>query len=290
MSAEIAIAEVETSPVSPGHRTMRRFFTGWEGKLAVGVCGLLILVGVFGPLVFPEPGSVGTNPPLTPPSLQHPFGTDSLGRDTLTEVVWGTRLSLIIALFAGSISVIIGAILGILAAYVKLLDPAITMLTDIMLAMPVLPFMIVITSMVGPSVRTMIVVLGAFSWPPIARLIRSNSLAVVQQPYIDSARAINASPLRIMFKHVLPIVSPLLIVNGLLAAARSVIGEAGLSFLGLGDPDSWSWGRIIFEAQRDSVIVYAWWQTFFPSLMILLLVVSATIVGIRYNDSRGIRL
>ncbi|WP_174775459.1 ABC transporter permease [Cryobacterium frigoriphilum] len=285
----INTAAPSTRGMSPRQRTWRRFFSSPAGYISLGTLAVFALIGIFGPMIVPYPSGLGTDI-LQPPTAAHPFGTDGLGLDVLAQVVWGTRMSLLVALFAGLLAVAIGAFLGIVAAYFKKADAVITTITDVMLSLPLLPLMIVVTAMVGPSIVTLTLVIGFFSWPEICRLIRSNALVVSGMPFIDGARAIGASPLRIMLKEILPMVSPLLIVNALLTGARAVIAEAGLSFLGLGDPDTWSWGRILQSAQRDGVLVSAWWQTLFPSLMILLLVLSATIVGMRFNDSRAVKV
>jgi peptide/nickel transport system permease protein len=272
--------------VSPTARTWRRFFTGPIGWISIATVVGIVLLGVFGPLLVAYPGSFGGAPALAPPSAEYWFGTDSLGRSVFDQVVWGTRTSLIVVLAAGTVATLLGAVIGIASAYSRHIDAFFAVIIDVMLALPVLPLMIVVTALLGSSLTTLVLVLGFFSWPEIARIIRSNALTVVHQPYVEGAKAIGASPIRIMWKEVLPMVSPLLIVNALLTGSRAVIGEAGLSFLGLGDPNTWSWGRVLYEAQRDAVIVVAWWQTLFPSLLILLLVLSATTIGVRYNDSR----
>src|SRR5690606_20794258 len=128
------------------------------------------------------------------------------------------------------------------------------------------------------------------SWAEVARLIRSNALVVSSMPYIDGARVLGARSPRILATEILPAVMPLVVVSVLLQAARAVISEAGLSFLGMGDPSTWSWGRILLNAQRSGVSATAWWQTLFPSLAVLVLVLAATIAGIRYTDSRDPRM
>ncbi|WP_217136215.1 ABC transporter permease [Leucobacter chinensis] len=282
-------APLSPKRLTPRQRTWKRFFSAPVGWITMGIVVAFALLGIFGPMVVPYPTGYGPDV-LQPPSAAHWFGTDGLGLDVFAQVVWGTRMSLLVALCAGLIAVTIGAALGVLAAYFKRLDPIITTITDVMLSLPVLPLMIVVTALVGPSIVTLTLVIGFFSWPEITRLIRSNALTVVELPFVDGARALGTSSGRIMWKEVLPMVSPLLIVNALLTGARAVISEAGLSFLGLGDPNTWSWGRILQSAQRDGVLVSAWWQTMFPSLMILMLVLSATIIGMRYNDSRAVKI
>ena len=196
---------------------------------------------------------------------------------------------MIVGLLASLIAIVIGTGIGLLGAYVKKADPFVTTVIDVMLSLPLLPLMILVTALAGPSVTTLIVVIGALSWAEVARLIRSNGRVVAAMPYIDGARVLGAGPVRIILTELLPAVVPLIVVSVLLTAARAVISEAGLSFLGMGDPSSWSWGRILLNAQRSGVIATAWWQTLFPCLAIFLLVLGATIAGIRYNDSRDPR-
>jgi peptide/nickel transport system permease protein len=239
-------------------------------------------------MLIDRPGGLGAEI-LMPPSPSHPFGTDDLGQDVFAQVIWGTRVSLIVGVVASIIAIVIGTTLGLIGAYVKKLDPLVTTLTDVMLSLPLLPLMILVTALAGPSVTTLTIVIGVLSWAEVARLIRSNGMVVAAMPYIDGARVLGAGPARIIATEIFPAVVPLIVVSVLLTAARAVISEAGLSFLGMGDPGSWSWGRILLNAQRSGVIATAWWQTLFPSLAILLLVLAATIAGIRYNDSRDPR-
>jgi peptide/nickel transport system permease protein len=132
-----------------------------------------------------------------------------------------------------------------------------------------------------------VVVIALFSWPEVTRIVRSQALSVTRLPYVDAARTIGGSHLWIMTKHILPAVAPIIVVSVVLTASRAVLSEAGLSFLGLGDPESWSWGKILFNAQRSGALTVAWWCTLFPSLAILMLVVSATLLSIAYNDARN---
>ncbi|MBB5786113.1 ABC transporter permease [Jiangella mangrovi] len=273
---------------APRKRRGGGFFSAPSGWLSVGTLGLFALVAVFGPMVVDSPSGLGTDI-LQPPSSAHWFGTDDLGQDVFAQVVWGARISLLVGVVASLIAILIGTMLGLVAAYVKRLDPLVTTATDVMLSLPMLPLMILVTALAGPSVATLITVIGLLSWPEVTRMIRANGMVVAAMPYIDGARVLGAGATRIISGEILPAVMPLVVVNVLLTAARAVIAEAGLSFLGMGDPSSWSWGRILLNAQRSGTIASAWWQTLFPSLAILLLVLAATIAGIRYNDSRDPR-
>ncbi|MGB4138032.1 MAG: ABC transporter permease [Microbacterium sp.] len=265
------------------------FFSGASGWISLGTLVVFALTAIFGPMLLERPSGLGTDI-LQPPSGAHWFGTDDLGQDVFAQVVWGTRISMLVGAAASLIAIVIGTAMGLLGAYIRRLDPIVTTLTDVMLSLPMLPLMILVTALAGPSVVTLIVVIGVLSWAEVARLIRSNALVVSSMPYIDGARVLGAGPIRILSTEVLPAVMPLVIVSVLLQAARAVISEAGLSFLGMGDPGTWSWGRILLNAQRSGVLATAWWQTLFPSLAILALVLAATIAGIRYNDSRDPRL
>lgn len=291
MSTEPQSLKVDT-PAAALTSTRRRrsggFFSAPSGWLSVGTLGLFALVAIFGPLFVDSPSGLGTDI-LQSPSASHWFGTDDLGQDVFAQVVWGTRISLLVGAVASLIAICIGTLLGLAAAYVKRLDPVVTTATDVMLSLPMLPLMILVTALAGPSVVTLITVIGLLSWPEVTRMIRANGLVVAAMPYIDGARVLGAGASRIISREILPAVMPLVVVNVLLTAARAVIAEAGLSFLGMGDPSSWSWGRILLNAQRSGTIATAWWQTLFPSLAILLLVLAATIAGIRYNDSRDPR-
>lgn len=280
--------DTPTAAMTTRRRRTGGFFSAPSGWLSVGVLGLFVVVAVFGPLFVDSPSGLGTDI-LQSPSTSHWFGTDDLGQDVFAQVVWGTRISLLVGAVASLIAICIGTLLGLAAAYVKRLDPVVTTLTDVMLSLPMLPLMILVTALAGPSVTTLITVIGLLSWPEVTRMIRANGLVVAAMPYIDGARVLGAGATRIISREILPAVMPLVVVNVLLTAARAVIAEAGLSFLGMGDPSSWSWGRILLNAQRSGTIASAWWQTLFPSLAILLLVLAATIAGIRYNDSRDPR-
>lgn len=273
---------------SSKRRSSNRYFSKPSGYLSVGILVLFVLTGVFGPMIVDRPSGLGLDI-LQEPSLSHIFGTDDLGQDVFAQVVWGSRVSLIVGGVASMIAILIGTTMGLVGAYSRRLDPFVSTLTDVMLSLPLLPLMILVTALAGPSVFTLTVVIGVLSWAEVARLIRSNGMVVASMAYIDGARVLGASHIRIIATEILPAVIPLIVVSVLLTSARAVISEAGLSFLGMGDPSSWSWGRILLNAQRSGVLATAWWQTLFPSLAILILVLAATIAGIRFNDSRDPR-
>ncbi|MFP7761219.1 ABC transporter permease [Marisediminicola sp. LYQ134] len=258
------------------------------GMISLVILGALVLVAIFAPLLAPYPASYGTEV-LRPPSFDNIFGTDSLGRDVYAEVVWGTQQSVLVAAAASAIAIVFGTLVAVIGAYVSRLDTVISVIVDLTLSLPVLPLMILVAALAGPSTSTIILVVAAFSWPEVTRLVRSQALTVVKLPYIDAARLMTRNHAWILGRHVIPAVTPVIVVSVVVTASRAVLSAAGLAFLGLGDPTTWSWGRILYEAQTSGAMVSAWWLTLFPSLAILALVLSATLLSISYNDARNPR-
>lgn len=277
-----------TAVESPRSATWRAFRREPLGVFAGAILILLILVAAAAPLLAPYPASYGIDV-LRPPGAGYWFGTDALGRDVYAAVVWGSRQSLLVAFAASAIAIVIGTLLAVIGAYFRWLDKIISVLVDLVLSLPVLPLMILTAALVGPSTGTIIAVVAAFSWPEVTRIVRSQALTVVGLPYVDAARLMTTSPVWIIGRHVLPAVTPVIVVSVVVTASRAVLSAAGLAFLGLGDPNTWSWGRILYEAQQSGAMSSSWWLTLFPSAAILLLVLSATCLSIAYNDARNPR-
>ncbi|WP_238707043.1 ABC transporter permease [Microbacterium lushaniae] len=269
-------------------QTWRAFRRQPLGMISLVILLLLVVIAVAAPLLAPYPASYGTDV-LKPPSAAHWFGTDALGRDVYAEVIWGTQQSVLVAVAASAIAIVFGTLIAVVGAYWRRIDSVVSVLVDLTLSLPVLPLMILVAALVGPSTSTLILVVAAFSWPEVTRLVRSQALAVVQLPYIDAARLMTRNSAWILGRHVLPAVTPVVVVSVVVTASRAVLSAAGLSFLGLGDPTTWSWGRVLYEAQQSGAMVNAWWLTLFPSLAILALVLSATLLSIAYNDARNPR-
>lgn len=271
-----------------GAHTWRAFRRDPLGMVSLGLLLLLVVIALAAPLIAPYPASYGSDV-LRPPGGAHWFGTDALGRDVFAEVIWGTQQSVLVAVAASVIAIVFGTLIAVIGAYFRRLDSLISMLVDMTLSLPVLPLMILIAALAGPSTTTIILVVAAFSWPEVTRLVRSQALTVIGLPYVDASRLMTTSPLWIISRHVLPAVTPVVVVSVVVTASRAVLSAAGLAFLGLGDPTTWSWGRILFEAQQAGAMVSAWWLTLFPSIAILVLVLSATLLSISYNDARNPR-
>jgi peptide/nickel transport system permease protein len=255
---------------------------------ALAVLVLLTVVAAAAPLLAGYPSGYGETV-LAPPSGRHWFGTDSLGLDVYAEVVWGARQSLLVAAAASLIAIVFGTLLAVVGAYFRRIDAVIGVIVDLTLSLPILPLMILVAALAGPSTPTIIGVIAGLSWPEVTRVVRSQALAVVRLPYVDAARLVTSSPVWIITRHLLPAVAPLILVSVVLTASRAVLAAAGLAFLGLGDPNTWSWGRILYEAQQAGAMSTAWWLPLFPSLAIFLLVLAATLLSTAYNDARNPR-
>jgi len=233
-----------------------------------------------------------TGKAFEPPSLRHLFGTDELGRDIFSLVIYGTRVSLIIGITAALLSTIIGGLVGLVAGYFGgAVDDILMRITDAFLVIPAIVLMIILAAILGPSFTNMILVIAVVTWPPIARVIRSQVLVVKELPYVEAARAVGCSDFYIMFKHILPNVTPLLFANMILQVSNAVLSEAALSFLGLGDPHHTSWGMILHYAHGSGAIAAGyWWYVLPPGICILLLVLAFVFVGYALDEIVNPRL
>ncbi len=282
------IEPVATEQPRASVRTWRSFRREPLGIISLVVMVVLIVVALAAPLLARYPSTYGSHV-LAPPGRFGLFGTDSLGRDVYSEVIWGTQQSVLVAAASSLIAIAFGTIIAVLGAFFRWLDPIIGVIVDLTLSLPVLPLMILIAALAGPSTATIVLVVAAFSWPEVTRIVRSQALTVVRLPYVDAARLMTTSSLWIIVRHIVPAVTPVVVVSVVVTASRAVLSAAGLAFLGLGDPNTWSWGRILYEAQQSGAMSSAWWLTLFPSAAILLLVLAATLLSITYNDARNPR-
>jgi peptide/nickel transport system permease protein len=222
------------------------------GMIGLVILVVLIVVAIAAPLLASSSGlnaASATAPANAGPGLHYPLGTDADGRSVLTVLIWGSRISLLIGFTATILSMVIGAIIGIVAGHFgKIIDNVLMRVTDWFLVVPFLPLAIVLAKTLGPSLGVIIFVIGVTSWPGTARIIRAQALAVETRPYLERSRALGAGHWHQMSKHVLPNVMPLLLANTILTVAGTILAETTLSFLGLGDPLRPSWGQMLNEA------------------------------------------
>ncbi len=276
--------------------------------VGLGFIGFLVLTGIFGPLLVQDPQKTDFNILNLPPlgfSIQesiydiktneitttmiegrpeHPLGTDSKGRDMLAMLVSGARISLLVGLLATGIAIFLGTFLGVLSAFLGgWVDNALMRFTDIMMTFPFFLLLVLIVFIFGPSLAIIVLVIGLTGWTGAARLIRSEALSLRTRDFITASKALGASDTRVIFNHLIPNVSSLIIVMASLSIPGVIMAEASLSFIGLGDPMSTSWGTILNTGQHS--LDSAWWVAVEPGIMLFLTVLSFNFFGDGLRDA-----
>ena len=249
------------------------------------ILALLILVGVAGRQLAPaDVNDIDVDNMLSPPSREHPFGTDELGRDVLSRVLVAARVSLQVGVVSVGIALLVGVSLGLLAGYYRGWADAILMrCMDVLFAFPVLLLAVALLAVLGPGLGTAMVAIGVVYTPIFARVARAGVLAVREQVFVRAAISIGTSDLRIMRRHILPNIAAPLIVQTSLSLAFAILSEAALSFLGLGiQPPAPAWGRMLADAR--GFVTDAWWLGVFPGAAILLTVLAFNVVGDSLRD------
>ena len=279
------------------HETLLKKIIKTFFKHKLGVIGLLgviliVMVAVFAPFIAePVSGYGDYSNILKPPSGEHLFGTDDMGLDIYSQVIWGTRTSLQVGFLTVLIALVIGVPVGLISGYFDGFISSLAMgLTDVFLTLPVLPLMIIMAAVIGSDIKNIALVIGLFSWPKLARITRASTLSVRNMEYINAAEVLGASNFKIMTKHVLPNVSGPILVNMTIIIATAILSEAGLSFLGLGDPLTWSWGKILENAHQSGSFLSAWWYSLFPSLAIMFFVISFNFIGMGIREALNPKL
>lgn len=254
-----------------------------------GVAGLAMLAGfvllsVLAPiLISPDQLDVTrvSGPLMAPPSSGYLLGTDENGRSILTLVAWGARTSLVIGVAATLMTVFIGGSIGLISGhYQGRIGAALMHLTDWFIVLPSLPLAIALSVVLGQGSLSIIIAIGVTSWTGTARLVRAQTLAVGARPFIERGKALGASNRQVMMRHVLPNVMPLIVVSSILTIGSAILAEASLTFLGLGDPTTVSWGSMLNAAfAQGAITVGAWWYLLTPGIAILLVVLGFTLTG-----------
>jgi peptide/nickel transport system permease protein len=265
-----------------------------RNKLAVagGVIVLsLFFVALFAPLLAPyDPTGIDRKHILEPPGIYHPFGTDDLGRDILSRMIYGARISLAVGFVAVGISSLIGIFFGAIAGYYGgWLERIIMRFIDIMLTIPTFFLILAVIAFIGSSIWNIMAVIGLTSWMGVARLVRAEFLSLKEREYVLAARALGASDSRIIFRHIIINSMAPVLVSAVLGIAGAVLVESALSFLGIGvQPPTPSWGNIL-TIGKDTMEV-AWWLSVFPGLAILITVLGYNLLGEGIRESIDPRL
>lgn len=259
-----------------------RRLAGVAGWIGIFILAIMLTLAIFPASIAPYDSTERVGLPLQKPGQENILGTNDLGQDLFSELIAGTRASLSTGIIVSFITVFIGTIIGIASGYLGgWIDSLLMRLTDLILVLPFLPLVILISVYLGPSQRNIIMVLSIFFWAGPARLIRARVLSTRSDTYIEAARALGASPLRIMAGHLLSAVRPLALVQIVLVASASILAESSLSFLGLGDPSGKSWGTMLYFARASGAFLSeAWkWWVLPTGLMITLTVLSLGLIG-----------
>lgn len=256
----------------------------------IGMIGvlLILLIGLVGPMLIAKPDGY-TQDILQAPSALHWLGTDNIGLDIFAELVWGARTSLYVSVMAMLIAGAIGIPVGLLCGYnTGWLREVIDGFIDIFMTLPMLPLMIIIAAVMGTSITNVAIILGIFSWPQLARVTKNSTMKIREMQYIEACTCLGLSKPRILFKHILINATGPVFVNMTLVMASAVLTEASLSFLGLGDPTTWSWGTMLKRAWGQNAVISSpnpWWWWLLPSLCIIVYVVCFNLLGTAINDS-----
>jgi peptide/nickel transport system permease protein len=286
----VADAPTATGTFGVTWRRLRRD----PGALAAALVILaFILAAIFAPLLTPyDPArpNPATGFRTTPPSATHPLGTDRAGRDVLARLLFGARISLMVGFGSQVLSLVLGIIFGLLAGFFgRWVDVLVSRFVEILQAFPSLLFIIVLSVSLGAGLLTAYLALGIVGWASVARIVRSETLALRSAEYVEGARALGASSARVIFRHILPGALPSLIVIYTIGVGGAILGEATLSFLGLGvQPPTPSWGQMIADGQ--SYLTTAWWMSVFPGLAIAVLVVAFNFLGDALRDALDPRM
>jgi peptide/nickel transport system permease protein len=277
---------------SPTRRTLDRFLSHRLAVVGAVLVAIMAIAGIFAPLVAPyDPNKIDLLHIAQAPTTAHLLGTDAVGRDALSRIVYGARISLSVGVVAVGIYLTIGFILGALAGYVGgWVDNVVMRFTDVMMCFPTFVLILILVGILGPSIWNVMVAIGLFGWPSIARLVRGQVLQLRALDYVVATRILGAGPVDVMFRHILPNVIGPLTVAATLGIAGAILTEAGLSFLGLGvvQPTP-SWGSMLNDARSPAIMAEKPWLWLAPGAAISLAVLAINFIGDGLRDAFDVR-
>ena len=262
----------------------RNFYSNWVSVLGLIILLLLTVTALIGPVIAPfDPEDLEIGRRATAPNSMYWVGTDELGRDVFSRAVTATRVSLLVGIIAAGVSTLVGILVGSLSGFFGgWLDHILMRITEVFQVVPQFFLAVVLVALFGASVLNIIVAIALLTWPIIARLTRSEFLSLKSRQYVDAAYLGGASNTRLIFREILPNAMGPIIVSATLLVGRAMLTEAGLSFLGLGDPSRISLGVMLY--QSTPFVQFAWWAALFPGMMIFLAVLSTNLIGDGLND------
>ncbi len=261
----------------------------------MAMAGAAIVLGMFllamiAPLAAKDPGAIDIAHRLEPPSLEYPLGTDDLGRDVFSRILYGARISLLVGFVAVGIATVIGIFLGALAGYYGgWVDSLIMRFVDIMLCFPAFFLILAVIAFLEPSIWNIMIIIGLTGWMGVARLVRAEFLSLRERDFVQAALALGASDYRVIFRHILPNALSPVLVSATLGVAGAILTESALSFLGIGvQPPTPSWGNMLIAGKQT--LGTAWWLSAFPGLAILITVLGYNLLGEGIRDALDPRL
>ena len=262
----------------------RNFYSNWVSVLGLIILLLLTVTALIGPEIAPfDPEDLEIGRRATAPNSMYWVGTDELGRDVFSRAVTATRVSLLVGIIAAGVSTLVGILVGSLSGFFGgWLDHILMRITEVFQVVPQFFLAVVLVALFGASVLNIIVAIALLTWPIIARLTRSEFLSLKSRQYVDAAYLGGASNTRLIFREILPNAMGPIIVSATLLVGRAMLTEAGLSFLGLGDPSRISLGVMLYQSRP--FVQFAWWAALFPGMMIFLAVLSTNLIGDGLND------
>ena len=270
-------------------RFWRRFVRNRQARLGAAILAAFVVLAVTAPLVFPGGAFRSVDRPFLPPLSERVLGTDQLGRDVAAGIAHGARTSLSIGVLATALALLLGTLVGGCAGYYGgWLDDALMRATEFFQTIPALLFAIVLVAILTPSVKSIVIAIAVVSWPPVARLVRGELLSLRSREFVLACVCLGMGDRRIIVRHILPNCLSPIIVTGSLMVATAILIESALSFLGLGDPNTMSWGFMIGAGR--TFLRQAWWLSTIPGVAILLAVLAINLLGEGLNDALNPRL
>ena len=282
----------QTPVVSRRQRTWSAVRRQPAAAMGAVVLLLFVLVAILAPYVAPYGQREKVGDLFASPSGAHPFGLDDGGVDMLTLMMHGARISLLVGFAAAAVAMLIGGAVGLLSGYFGgKIDALLSGVTNYMIAIPDIPLILVAAALFGRSLTNIIVIIGAIYWTYTARIIRAEVKSVRERVYVQRARSLGASNARIILRHVLPQVAPLLVAQTVLFVAYAIFAETSIAFLGLGDPSLISWGKLIANAfEANAITAGAWWAIVPPGFAVAFVVLACTMLGRTLEDALNPRL
>jgi len=260
-------------------RRLRGFWALYR-QSRMGMFGLILVlafiaVALAAPWIAPYDPRALVGKPFERPGEDHILGTDQVGRDIYSQLIWGSRISLMVGLFASAFSVAIGTAIGLLSGYFRgPVDTVMMRITDLFITLPSIPLMLILAAIIGRSVWNIILVIAVTGWTGTARMVRAQTLSIKERPYVEAARSVGARDSQIMFRHILPNIIPLIFANAIVGIVNAILSESGLSFLGLGDPTKPSWGLILRHANEVGAMATGrLWFIIPPGICIMLIAI-----------------